>query len=128
MRDLLIEEENRVGMITFMMNEQNLQRILAHPLVIIGSDGAAVAPYGNLSKGQPHPRFYGTFPRVLGKYARDENIFSLPGMGNLAVEATYDRDFPIITGIMIILAFVVLLTNLLVDLTYAWVDPRIRFR
>lgn len=77
MRDLLIEEDNRVGMITFMMNEVNLQRILAHPLVVIGSDGSAVAPYGILHKGKPHPRFYGSFPRVLGKYAREEGIITL---------------------------------------------------
>ena len=78
MRDLLIEEENQVGMISFMMNEENLQRILAHPLVSIGSDGSAVAPYGVLHKGKPHPRFYGTFPRVLGKYVREEKIMTLP--------------------------------------------------
>ncbi len=77
MRDLLIEEENRVGMISFFSKEENLRRILAHPLVVIGADGEAVAPYGLLSKGKPHPRFYGTFPRVLGKYAREEKIFSL---------------------------------------------------
>lgn len=78
MRDLLIEEENQVNMISFMMKEENLQRILAHPLVSIGSDGSAVAPYGVLHKGKPHPRFYGTFPRVLGKYVREEKIMSLP--------------------------------------------------
>ena len=77
MRDLIIEEDNRVGMITFMMNESNLQRILSHSLVVIGSDGSAVAPYGILHKGKPHPRFYGSFPRVLGKYAREEGIFPL---------------------------------------------------
>jgi len=78
MRELLIEEENQVGMITFMMKEENLQRILAHPLVSIGSDGSAVAPYGILNKGKPHPRYYGTFPRVLGKYVREEKIMTLP--------------------------------------------------
>lgn len=78
MRDLLIEEENRVGMITFMMNEDNLKKVLSNPLVVIGSDGSAVAPYGLLSQGKPHPRFYGTFPRVLGKYVREEKILSLP--------------------------------------------------
>ncbi|MFQ6082203.1 MAG: amidohydrolase family protein [Candidatus Aminicenantia bacterium] len=78
MRDLLIEEENRVEMIIFMMNEDNLKKVLAYPLVVIGSDGNSVAPYGTLSKGKPHPRYYGTFPRVLGKYTREENIFTLP--------------------------------------------------
>jgi N-acyl-D-amino-acid deacylase len=76
-RDLLIEEENQVGMILFFSSEDNLKRILAHPLVVIGADGAAVAPYGLLGKGKPHPRHYGTFPRILGNYAREEKIFSL---------------------------------------------------
>jgi len=80
MRDLLIEEENRVGMITFMMKEENLRQILTHPLVGIGSDGSAVAPYGLLSRGKPHPRHYGTFPKVLGKYVREEKIASLREM------------------------------------------------
>jgi N-acyl-D-amino-acid deacylase len=80
MRDLLIEEKNRVGMVTFMMNEENLKKILAHPLVGVGTDGSAVAPYGLLHKGKPHPRLYGTFPRVLGKYIREEKILSLPEM------------------------------------------------
>jgi N-acyl-D-amino-acid deacylase len=77
MRDLLIAEENRVTMITFIASEDNLERILAHPLVVIGADGEAAAPYGLLGRGKPHPRLYGTFPRVLGKYAREEKIFSL---------------------------------------------------
>jgi len=76
-RDLLIEEENRVSMILFFASEDNLKRILAHPLVVIGADGSAVAPYGILNKGNPHPRLYGTFPRVLGRYARQEKIFTL---------------------------------------------------
>jgi len=80
MRDLLIEEKNRVGMVTFMMKEENLKKILAHPLVGVGTDGSAIAPYGLLHKGKPHPRLYGTFPRVLGKYIREEKILSLPEM------------------------------------------------
>ncbi|MDH7511824.1 MAG: D-aminoacylase [Clostridiales bacterium] len=76
MRDLLIEERAQVGMITFMMKEENLKKILAHPLVGVGCDGSAVAPYGPLSRGKPHPRNYGTFPRVLGKYVREEKVCS----------------------------------------------------
>jgi len=77
MRDLLIEEEGRVSMVGFGMDEDNLRRILAHPLVTVGSDGNAVAPYGELGTSKPHPRFYGTFPRVLGKYTREEGILTL---------------------------------------------------
>ncbi len=80
MKDLIIEEKNRVGMVTFMMKEENLKRILAHPLVGVGTDGSAVAPYGILHKGKPHPRHYGTFPRVLGKYIREEKIIPMPEM------------------------------------------------
>lgn len=80
MRDLLIEEKNRVGMITFMMKEDNLKKILVHPLVGVGCDGSTLAPYGLLGKGNPHPRNYGTFPRIIGKYVREEKIISLPEM------------------------------------------------
>ncbi|MFQ6070324.1 MAG: amidohydrolase family protein [Candidatus Aminicenantales bacterium] len=80
MRDLLIEEENMVGMVTFMMSEENLKKILAHRLVGIGSDASAIAPYGLLGRGKPHPRHYGTFPRVLGKYVREEKVVSMPEM------------------------------------------------
>lgn len=80
MRDLIIEEQNQVGMIVFMMKEDNLKKILAHPLVGVGCDGSAVAPYGILGRGKPHPRNYGTFPRVLGKYVREERIAPLEEM------------------------------------------------
>jgi N-acyl-D-amino-acid deacylase len=78
MRDLLIEEEGRVSMVGFGMDEDNLRLVLAHPLVTVGSDGNSVAPYGELGKSKPHPRFYGTFPRVLGRYTREEGILTLP--------------------------------------------------
>jgi len=80
MKDLLIEENNNVGMVIFMMKEENLQKILAHPSVGIGCDGSARAPYGVLGKGKPHPRSYGTFPRVLGKYVREKKIINLSEM------------------------------------------------
>jgi len=77
-RTLLIEEKNKVSIVGFGMNEDNLKKVLSSPFVMIGSDGNAVSPYGKLADGKPHPRSYGTFPRVLGKYARDENLFDLP--------------------------------------------------
>ncbi len=76
-RSILIAEKNRVQIVGFGMNEDNLKKVLSSPLVMIGSDGNAVAPHGKLGEGKPHPRYYGTFPRVLGKYAREENLFSL---------------------------------------------------
>jgi N-acyl-D-amino-acid deacylase len=80
MRDLIIEERDNVEMVIFMMSEDNLRRLLAHPLVGIGADGSVRAPEGVLGKGKPHPRVYGTFPRALGKYARDEKIIPMEEM------------------------------------------------
>ncbi|UCE06871.1 MAG: D-aminoacylase [bacterium] len=76
-RNLLLEERNRANIVGFAMNEDNLKKILSSSSVMIGSDGSAVAPYGKLSEGKPHPRYYGTFPRVLGKYCREEKLFDL---------------------------------------------------
>ena len=80
MRDLLVEEKGRVGMISFYGHEDVLERILAHPLVGVGADAEAVAPAGPLARGKPHPRYYGTFPRVLGRYVRERKIATLEEM------------------------------------------------
>ncbi len=91
MRDLLIEEDGQVGMVKFGMSEDNLRRVLTHPLVVIGSDGNAVAPYGQLSKSKTHPRFYGTFPRVLGRYVREEKLMSLSEAVRKMTSLTADK-------------------------------------
>jgi len=75
--DLLAEEGGRVSMVGFGMDDDDVKRIIAHPIAIIGSDAAAVAPYGTLGLGHPHPRSYGTFPRVLGHYVREERVTTL---------------------------------------------------
>jgi N-acyl-D-aspartate/D-glutamate deacylase len=75
--DLLIEEKASVGIVNFMMREKDLRAVLKHPASMIGSDSSAAAPYGVLGKGKPHPRTYGTFPRVLGEYARRRNLLTL---------------------------------------------------
>ena len=54
-----------------------MRKALSTPFVSIGSDGTAVATEGPLAAGHPHPRYYGTFPRVLGRYVRDEKVLSL---------------------------------------------------
>lgn len=59
------------GAIYYGMSEQDMRRILAHPTTMIGSDGLPEDP-------RPHPRLWGTFPRVLGRYSRDENLIPLP--------------------------------------------------
>jgi N-acyl-D-amino-acid deacylase len=74
----LLEDEGGQGyMILFQLDEADVRRALGHPLVMIGSDGSALAPYGEMARSKPHPRSYGTFPRVLGAYARDARLLSL---------------------------------------------------
>jgi len=75
-RHLLIDERLKTGIVGFAMNEQNLCKVLSSPYVMIGSDGNAVAPNGKLGTGKPHPRYYGTFTRVLGKYSREERCIN----------------------------------------------------
>jgi N-acyl-D-amino-acid deacylase len=76
--DLLIEAGGRLSVIDFFMSEDNLKRILNHPAVMVGSDGSALVPEGPLGQGKAHPRSYGAFPRVLGKYVREEKALPLP--------------------------------------------------
>jgi N-acyl-D-amino-acid deacylase len=76
--DLLVEEGGRGGVILFQMDEGDVRRALAHPAVMIGSDGSSLAPGGPMAASKPHPRSYGTFPRVLGEYARQQRTISLP--------------------------------------------------
>ncbi len=76
--DLLIQEGGDVSIIGFGMSEENTVRVLKHPQVMVASDGSALAPYGPLSSGIPHPRNYGTYPRFLGHYVREKKILTLP--------------------------------------------------
>jgi N-acyl-D-amino-acid deacylase len=76
--DLLVEEEGRVDAIFFTMSEQNLEQILARPYVMVGSDSGTRAAFGPLSGGRPHPRTFGTFPRILGMYVRERRLLDLP--------------------------------------------------
>ncbi|HUP89365.1 MAG TPA: amidohydrolase family protein, partial [Longimicrobiales bacterium] len=75
--EIMNKDEARTGMIGFGMDEPNTERYLAHPLCMICSDGGAMATEGPLSQGSPHPRSFGTFPRVLGHYVRERRIMSL---------------------------------------------------
>ena len=56
-----------------------------------------------------------------------EQIFGLPGIGRLFIQSVGARDYPVIQGIVMFIAMVVLLANLVVDIMYAWLDPRIRY-
>jgi N-acyl-D-amino-acid deacylase len=75
--DLLGTTRGRAYMILFQLDEADVRRVLVHPHVMIGSDGSALAPYGELGQGKPHPRSYGTFPRVLGHYGRDAGLLTV---------------------------------------------------
>jgi N-acyl-D-amino-acid deacylase len=71
------EDRNRAGMVGFGMSEDDVERFLAHPLGMICSDGSALTAEGPLARGTPHPRNYGTFPRVLGRYVRERRVLPL---------------------------------------------------
>lgn len=75
--DLVIEDGSRVGTVYFLMSEENIRKQLKLPWVSFGSDAASLAPEGVFLKSNPHPRAYGNFARLLGKYVRDERIIPL---------------------------------------------------
>jgi N-acyl-D-amino-acid deacylase len=75
---LLEEEETNVSIVGHGMSPENVKLVLSNPLVMIGSDGVTMAPRGKAAKTRPHPRSYGTYPRVLGYYCREQHIFDLP--------------------------------------------------
>jgi N-acyl-D-amino-acid deacylase len=76
--DLVAEDESRIGAVYFMMSEENVKKEIAKPWISFGSDEASQAPEGVFLKSNPHPRAYGNFARVLGKYVRDEKVIALP--------------------------------------------------
>lgn len=75
--DLIVRDNSRIECIYFTMSEDNLKKQVALPWVSFASDAGSQAPEGVFLKSNPHPRTYGTFARVLGKYARDERVISL---------------------------------------------------
>ena len=75
--DLVIEDNSRVGTVYFLMSEENIRRQMALPWVSFCSDAGSLAPEGVFLESNPHPRAYGNFARVLGKYVRDEGIIPL---------------------------------------------------
>ena len=75
--DLLTEDRSRVGTVYFTMLEDNVRRQIALPWVSFGSDGAALAPEGAFLKSSTHPRAYGNFARVLGRYVREAGVIAL---------------------------------------------------
>ena len=75
--DLVIEDDSRVGCVYFTMSEENVRREIGLPWVSFCSDSASLAPEGVFLRSNPHPRAYGSFARLLGKYVRDEGLIPL---------------------------------------------------
>jgi N-acyl-D-amino-acid deacylase len=76
--DVLLEEGGSVPTVFFHHSEPDMQLIMKQPWTSIGSDGSAVSPDGPTGRTHPHPRYYGTFPRVLGRYVRELKVITLP--------------------------------------------------
>jgi N-acyl-D-aspartate/D-glutamate deacylase len=95
--ELLVENDGSVPTVYFHHAEEDMRYALKQPFVSIGSDGSAVKNEGPLAAGHPHPRYYGTFPRVLGRYVREEKLISLEEAvrkmtsANAAKVRIYDR-------------------------------------
>lgn len=70
----------------------------------------------------------GQLANVIGGTVILENIFNIPGMGQLALTALNGRDYPVVSAIVLLVSLVVLVCNLLVDISYSWLDPRVRYQ
>src|SRR3954451_5336636 len=75
--DLVAEDESRISTVYYLMSEENVKKELQKPWISFGSDEASQAPESPFTKSNPHPRAYGNFARVLGKYVRDEKVLSM---------------------------------------------------
>jgi N-acyl-D-amino-acid deacylase len=75
--DLIAEDESRISTVYYVMSEENVKKELRKPWISFVSDEASQAPESPFTKSNPHPRAYGNFARVLGKYARDEKVLSM---------------------------------------------------
>jgi len=75
--DYLVADQGATRVLVTSIAEDDIRTLVASPLALIGSDGNCVAPYGVVGQGLPHPRFYGTFPRILSRYVREQNVLPL---------------------------------------------------
>jgi N-acyl-D-amino-acid deacylase len=75
--DYLIADRGATRVLVAAISEDDIRSIVASRQALVGSDGNCVAPYGIVGQGLPHPRFYGTFPRVLARYAREQKLLPL---------------------------------------------------
>ena len=77
MLDLVIADHDNTGAIYFMMSEDDMKLAMKQPWVSVGTDYGEVAPTGPLAEGKAHPRAYGSFPRILGKYVREQHVITI---------------------------------------------------
>ena len=70
----------------------------------------------------------GMLPLLVGGSVIIENIFNLPGLGRLALHALEGRDYPVVAGVNLVFATIVMLNILIIDISYAWLDPRVRYK
>ena len=75
--DYLIADRGATRVLVASIAEDDIRTLVSSPHALVGSDGNCVAPYGIVGQGLPHPRFYGTFPRVLSRYVREQNALPL---------------------------------------------------
>jgi N-acyl-D-amino-acid deacylase len=75
--DLVVADDSRVGTVYFLMSEENVRKQIALPYMSFGSDAGSLSAEGVFLKSNPHPRAYGNFARLLGRYVRDEQVITL---------------------------------------------------
>jgi N-acyl-D-aspartate/D-glutamate deacylase len=89
--ELIARSDNRLQMIAYGRSEDDLRAVLNHELTSIGSDGLAMDPDGPSSAGRPHPRSFGCYPRLLGRYVRDTGLLSLERAIQMSTSSPADR-------------------------------------
>jgi N-acyl-D-aspartate/D-glutamate deacylase len=75
--DYLIDDKGATRVLVTSISEDDIRKLVCSPTALVGSDGNCVAPYGTVGQGMPHPRFYGTFPRVIGHYVGELGLIPL---------------------------------------------------
>jgi N-acyl-D-aspartate/D-glutamate deacylase len=75
--DYLLEDRGATRVLVISIAEDDIREIVRSRSALVGSDGNCVATYGTVGQGMPHPRFYGTFPRVIGRYVKEQKLLSL---------------------------------------------------
>ncbi len=75
--DYLIDDKGATRVLVISISEGDIRDIVRSPSALVGSDGNCIATYGTVSQGMPHPRFYGTFPRVIGRYVKEQKLLAL---------------------------------------------------